>query len=75
MGEGGVITTNNKKIYEKMLLIRNHGMIRSAPDFQDNQAAFDEKGLPNPWYYEVHELGYNYRASAINCALGLESTK
>ena len=56
-GEGGAITTNSKKIYEKLLSLRTHGMIKT-PDMR-------------PWEYEMRDLGYNYRITDIQCALGL----
>ncbi len=71
MGEGGAVTTNDKALRDKMALTRNHGMTRDADAFTNADLAFDEQGLPNPWYYEVHEAGLNYRASDIHCALGL----
>ena len=62
MGEGGAITTNNSAIAKKLRLLRSHGMIRDSSEWEG-----DESG---PWYYEMQELGYNYRISDINCALG-----
>jgi UDP-4-amino-4,6-dideoxy-N-acetyl-beta-L-altrosamine transaminase len=56
-GEGGAITTNSKKIYEKLLCLRNHGMVKT-PDM-------------DPWEYEMRELGFNYRITDMQCALGL----
>lgn len=56
-GEGGAITTNSKKLYEKLLTLRNHGMVKSTE--------------MKPWGYEMRELGYNYRITDIGCALGL----
>ena len=57
MGEGGAITTNNKQYADRMRRLRHHGM----------------KPVPNqgPWCYEMSELGYNYRVSDIQCALGV----
>lgn len=55
--EGGAITTNSKEIYEKLLILRAHGMVKTL----------DMK----PWEYEMRELGYNYRITDIQCALGL----
>jgi len=56
-GEGGAITTNSKELYEKMLTLRGHGMVKT-PDMK-------------PWEYEMRELGLNYRITDIQCALGL----
>lgn len=71
MGEGGVVTTNDEATDRALRRARNHGMVREAGEFANQTLAFDADGTPNPWYYEMPELGYNYRASAIHCALGL----
>jgi len=60
-GEGGAITTNSKELYEKLLTLRAHGMIKT-PSMK-------------PWEYEMRELGYNYRITDIQCALGLSQLK
>ncbi len=60
-GEGGAISTNDKELYEKLLLLRNHGM-KANPDVA-------------PWHYDMIELGYNYRLTDISCALGLSQLK
>ena len=60
-GEGGAITTNSKEIYEKLLILRNHGMVKT-PQMK-------------PWEYEMRELGFNYRITDIQCALGLSQLK
>jgi len=70
MGEGGVITTNREDLYEKMISRRSHGMVRTPEKLRNVAQATSSDGTPNPWYYEMHELGYNYRASALHCALG-----
>jgi len=58
-GEGGAITTNNKKYAERIKLLRNHGIEKKK----------------KYWEYDIKELGYNYRLSDINCALGLSQIK
>ncbi|MBS0185082.1 MAG: UDP-4-amino-4,6-dideoxy-N-acetyl-beta-L-altrosamine transaminase [Proteobacteria bacterium] len=68
MGEGGAITTNDHKIAEKLKLYRSHGMIRDPHKWVEIESS-------HPWYYEMQELGYNYRISDINCALGLSQLK
>lgn len=60
-GEGGAITTNNSEMADIMRKLRNHGMER--------------KDALGPWYYEMHELGYNYRITDIQCALGISQLK
>ncbi|MDX9814025.1 MAG: UDP-4-amino-4,6-dideoxy-N-acetyl-beta-L-altrosamine transaminase [Sulfuricurvum sp.] len=60
-GEGGAISTNSKEIYEQLLKLRSHGITK----------------LPKvaPWYYEMDELGFNYRIADFACALGLSQLK
>jgi dTDP-4-amino-4,6-dideoxygalactose transaminase len=71
MGEGGAITTNDPALYKKLLQLRNHGMTREAKDFRNADLAFGADGSANPWYYEMPDIGFNYRASDIHCALAL----
>ena len=75
MGEGGVVTTDDPKLNARLLRLRNHGMERDASQFVQRGEAFDADGAPNPWYYEMPEPGYNYRASEIHCALGLSQLR
>ena len=70
MGEGGAITTNNTELAERIRRLRNIGMIRDPEMFQIADQAMASDGTPNPWYYEMHELGFNCRASDLHCALG-----
>lgn len=65
-GEGGMITTNNKELYEKLLLLRTHGITKRADLLQEHQGG---------WYYEMQELGYNYRMSDMQAALGISQLK
>ena len=60
-GEGGMILTNNKIFYNKLKIIRNHGIIKKP-----------ENGK---WYYEIEEPGFNYRITDFQCALGLSQLK
>ena len=62
-GEGGMITTNDKNLYEKLLQLRSHGMI-----YQGNDKLIENHG---GWYMELQDLGYNYRMPDILCALGI----
>ena len=71
MGEGGMVTTNDEAHYERLRVFRNHGMIQVPEKFTHRDLAFGANGQPNPWYYEMPEPGFNYRASDIHCALGL----
>lgn len=62
-GEGGMITTNDADLYQKLLVLRTHGITKSADLF--------EQEAHGGWYYEMQDLGYNYRIPDILCALGL----
>tara|TARA_Y100001968_G_C19433882_1_gene758556 strand:- start:1462 stop:2622 length:1161 start_codon:yes stop_codon:yes gene_type:complete len=66
-GEGGMVVTNDPKLEERLRRFRNHGMVRSPEALQ--------RESPGPWYYEQQELGYNYRITDIQCALGLSQLK
>jgi len=59
-GEGGIVTTNNSKIADKVSLYRNHGILRNKKQY---------------WKYDILKSGYNYRLSDINCALGISQLK
>jgi UDP-4-amino-4,6-dideoxy-N-acetyl-beta-L-altrosamine transaminase len=73
-GEGGAVTTNDEHVAEHMRRLRNHGIVRDASSFIDKVAGV-ENGQPNPWYYEIHEPGFNYRLCDIQCALGISQIK
>jgi UDP-4-amino-4,6-dideoxy-L-N-acetyl-beta-L-altrosamine transaminase len=70
-GEGGAITTNSRELYDQLLILRNHGMVHNKDKLLQKDMLFDEKGNKNPWYYEMHSLGFNYRITDIQCALGI----
>lgn len=72
-GEGGMITTNNKGLYDKLILLRTHGITRNTDGFLNSmEFAIGEKGDSYPgWYMEMQELGYNYRLTDIQAALGI----
>lgn len=63
-GEGGMVTCNNKAIYNKLNLLRSHGVTRD----------FDKKAYGD-WFYKQVELGFNYRMTDIAAALGLSQLK
>lgn len=67
-GEGGIITTNNTDYYKKLIRLRSHGITKNTDPFLYHNQAFTAD-IKNPWYYEMHELGYNYRLTDIQCAL------
>jgi UDP-4-amino-4,6-dideoxy-N-acetyl-beta-L-altrosamine transaminase len=61
-GEGGMIICNNPDYYERLKLFRSHGITKEAEYLEANDG---------PWYYEMQELGYNFRITDIQCALGI----
>jgi UDP-4-amino-4,6-dideoxy-N-acetyl-beta-L-altrosamine transaminase len=65
-GEGGMITTNSEKIYKRLKQLRTHGITKN----KDEMHYYD-----GGWYYEMQELGYNYRLPDILCALGASQLK
>lgn len=65
-GEGGMITTNSEKLYKKLVLLRSHGVTKDSELLYENHGG---------WYYEMQELGYNYRLSDIHAALGISQLK
>lgn len=65
-GEGGAVTTNSRELYEKLLLLRSHGITKDADKLKENHG---------PWYYEMHDLGFNYRITEIQAALGISQLK
>ena len=67
-GEGGMITTNNEKLYDKLLKLRTHGIQRKEDDFQNKILGYTD-GKPNLWYYEMDSLGYHYRLTEIQAVL------
>ena len=73
-GEGGMITTNDEAIYRRLLRLRSHGINKLTDSFQLPELAMTG-GLENPWYYEMQELGFHYRVTDIQCALGLSQFK
>jgi UDP-4-amino-4,6-dideoxy-N-acetyl-beta-L-altrosamine transaminase len=79
-GEGGMITTNNHYLYQQLLQLRTHGITRSASLFTNTKHL--AIGYPNTdileypgWYMEMQTLGYNYRITDIQAALGLSQLK
>lgn len=60
-GEGGMITTNSKELYEKLLMLRTHGITKNPDMLIENHGG---------WYYEMQELGYNYRLTDFQAVLG-----
>jgi len=65
-GEGGMITTNDEGLYNKLLMLRTHGITKDPLLLGKNDGG---------WYYEMQDLGFNYRIPDILCALGISQLK
>lgn len=84
-GEGGMVTTNDEFLYKKLILLRSHGITRIISSFQNSievaygmkLETFDlepETSFPG-WYYEMQDLGFNYRLTDFQAALGLSQLR
>ena len=65
-GEGGMITTNDKSFYDKLIVLRTHGITKNPDQLTENHGG---------WYYEMQTLGYNYRLTDFQAALGFSQLK
>jgi UDP-4-amino-4,6-dideoxy-N-acetyl-beta-L-altrosamine transaminase len=65
-GEGGMVLTNNVDYYEKLKMFRTHGITKNPEKLRRKEGG---------WYYEMHHLGYNYRLTDFQCALGISQFK
>lgn len=65
-GEGGMVTTNDKELFDRLSLLRTHGITKNPACLHENHRG---------WYYEMQELGYNYRLTDFQAALGLSQLK
>jgi UDP-4-amino-4,6-dideoxy-N-acetyl-beta-L-altrosamine transaminase len=66
-GEGGMITTDSKDLYDKLIKFRTHGITKDESEYINKS--------DGPWYHEQQELGYNYRITDIQAALGITQLK
>lgn len=80
-GEGGMVTTNDEKLYQKLLKFRSHGIIKDDTQYLNtsqlaNAFETDASATVYPgWYMEMQELGYNYRLTDFQAALGISQLK
>jgi len=65
-GEGGMVLTNNEEYYDRLIQFRTHGITKDPKKLKKNEGG---------WYYEMQYLGYNYRLTDIQCALGISQFK
>lgn len=80
-GEGGAVVTNNKEFYKKLIMFRNHGITKDKTQFKNYNNLHNYSICNNlishvaDWYYEMQFLGYNYRLTDIQAALGISQLK
>ncbi|MGO4128860.1 UDP-4-amino-4,6-dideoxy-N-acetyl-beta-L-altrosamine transaminase [Inquilinus sp. YAF38] len=76
LGEGGMVTSADPELQRKLARQRSHGMTRDPDTFVNTELAVDpaQAGV-NPWYYEMQEIGFNYRLTDIQAALGLSQLR
>jgi dTDP-4-amino-4,6-dideoxygalactose transaminase len=76
LGEGGMITAADPALQQRMARQRSHGMTRDPDAFVNTELAVDpaQAGV-NPWYYEMQEIGFNYRLTDIQAALGISQLR
>lgn len=65
-GEGGMVTTNDEELYKKLCLYRTHGITKDPTSLHENHGG---------WYYEMQQLGFNYRMTDFQAALGISQLK
>ena len=73
-GEGGAILTNDTDLAAKIRCLRSGGITHDSTEFSSDWSC-DANGDPHPWAYEMHYLGYNYRLTDFQCALGISQLK
>lgn len=79
-GEGGMITTNDKALYEKLLVLRTHGITKNSSEYKNSiefAASTNDKNVTTypHWYMEMQTLGFNYRLTDFQAALGTSQLK
>ncbi len=73
-GEGGMVTTNDEALYRRLLRLRSHGINKGDDRFLVPENAAQD-GVANRWYYEMQELGFNYRLTDLQSALALSQMR
>ena len=66
-----MVLTNDEQLCKRLKLFRTHGITREEADLEHGKNRRDSGNYMGPWYYEQTELGYNYRITDIQCALGI----
>lgn len=71
-GEGGALLTNDKSVYERAVRMRHHGIVKNPATTTERRL---KPYLSEPWFYDIPEVGYNYRITDFQCALGTSQLK
>ena len=71
MGEGGAVNCREPEDAARIRGLRSHGITRDPEAFSNTEMGFDDSGEMNAWYYEMPDIGFNYRVTDLQCALGL----
>lgn len=71
-GEGGAVLTNSKEIYEKIIRLRHHGIVKNIRGINDRHLLSYSRQL---WFYDIPQIGFNYRITDFQCALGISQLK
>lgn len=74
-GEGGMITTNDKELYEQLIRLRTHGITKDQDTYQNSIEFAGGVDTYPLWYMEMQDLGYNYRLTDMQAALGITQLK
>lgn len=79
-GEGGAVLTNDPDLWKRLKLLRSHGITGDPDEYINRELAFQKNNNEtsrdvNPWYYEQIAIGFNYRITDIQCALGISQLK
>lgn len=69
-GEGGMLTTNDDEYARQARILRSHGVVRDPALFAPEASSCDLTAEKGSWFYEMQQLGYNYRITDLQCALG-----
>lgn len=74
-GEGGMITTNDENLYKRLLKLRTHGIVKDDSQYSNSIDFAGGTDAYPLWYMEMQELGYNYRLTDFQAALGISQLK
>lgn len=73
-GEGGIVTTNDEDLYLKLITLRTHGIVKNDRPMQNEILGLTNRKR-NAWYYEMQQLGFHYRLTEIQAALGVSQMR